>query len=321
MLRVTCLTGMLVALLAAGCSRDNGNTFYQGYVEGEYLYLAAPMGGYLASLDVARGSRVEAGKLAFSIAPDPELQGLQEAEARAVSARERVENLKEPRRQSEIAALEAQLRAAETALQLSDIQLRQQESLAQKGYISQSRLDEAKAARARDLAQVDAARQQLATYKSTLGRRAEVRSAEADFQAAGAQVAQKRWQVDKKSVTAPAVGEIVETFYRPGEWVPAGQPVASLLPDDRRLIRFFVPETALANIRVGQEITAGCDGCKAPIRAKVTFVAPQAEYTPPVIYSRGMREKLVFRVEAVPAPDQAPALRPGLPLDVRLVGG
>jgi HlyD family secretion protein len=100
--------------------------------------------------------------------------------------------------------------------------------------------------------------------------------------------------------------------------VPAGAAVASLLPDRRRRLRFFVPETALAALRPGQAVEAACDGCAAPIRATVDFIAPQAEYTPPVIYSRGSREQLVFRVEAAPAPAQAAGLRPGLPLDVRL---
>jgi HlyD family secretion protein len=65
-------------------------------------------------------------------------------------------------------------------------------------------------------------------------------------------------------------------------------------------------------------VEAGCDGCATPIRAAIDFIAPQAEYTPPVIYSRGSREKLVFRVEAAPALEQAATLRPGLPVDVRL---
>ena len=61
-----------------------------------------------------------------------------------------------------------------------------------------------------------------------------------------------------------------------------------------------------------------CDGCVGPVHASIDFIAAQAEYTPPVIYSHGSREKLVFRVEAVPDPAQAATLRPGLPVDVRL---
>lgn len=312
------LAPIVLALLAVGCDKDV-ETGYQGYVEGEYLYLAAPQAGYLKSLDAARGSRVSAGQAVFAIAADPDALALVEAEAKAGSAREKVENLKEPRRAPEIATLEANLQAAQANQRLALTRLRQQESLARAKYVSQAALDEARSAFEQASAQVEASRQQLATYRSTLGRQAEVRGAEADLQAATALAEQKRWVVERKAVTAPTAGEVSETYYQPGEWVPAGAPVASVLPDARRRLRFYVPETDLAMLKPGLRIEAGCDGCAEPIFATVDFIAAQVEYTPPVIYSRGSREKLVFRVEAAPVPAQATVLRPGLPVDVRLV--
>lgn len=308
----------LPVLLLAACSQEGSDPF-QGYVEGEYLYLAAPSGGYLATLDAARGTRVKAGAAVFSLATDPDLQGLQEAEARADSAKAKLRNLNDPRRPTEIAALEAQVQAAEAVLRLSETQRVQQEALAAKGFIAQSRLDEVRAAVARDRATVQSQREQLATARASLGRQPELSGALADEAAAKALAAQKRWQMEKKAMTAPATGEVVETYYRPGEWVPAGQPVASLLPDERRKLRFFVPETVVGSLKMGQAVEVGCDGCKASIRATINFIAAQAEYTPPVIYSKGAREKLVFRVEAQPAAEDAVTLRPGLPVDVRLV--
>jgi HlyD family secretion protein len=265
-----------------------------------------------------RGSRVKEGQTLFTVASDPDDQALTEAEARAGSVKEKLENLKEPRRPTEIAALEANLRVAEAGLRLATIQLQQQEALAQKNFVSKSKIDEARSSHDQAVAQVEAAKQQIATYRITLGRQAEVRGAAADLDAANAQVAQKRWIVERKAGTAPASGEVVETYYRPGEWVSAGSPVASLLPDTLRRLRFFVPETVIATIKPGDFVEATCDGCASPIRATVDFVSAQAEYTPPVIYSRGSREKLVFRIDAVPTPEQAPMLRPGLPVDVRL---
>ena len=305
------------ASLLAGCGGDDAPV-YQGYVEGEFVYLAAPQAGYLKSLDAPRGTRVDTGQAVFVVAADPEIDALVEAEARADSVREKVENLKEPRRQPEIATLEANLRAAQANLRLARTRLDRQRSLAHENFVSQAAIDEVVSGHDQALAQVEAARQQLSAYRDTLGRAPEVRSAEAELQAAEAQTAQRRWTVERKTVSAPATGEIADTWYRPGEWVPAGAPVASLLPDERRRLRFYVPETALARIRTGQTVEANCDGCVRPIRATVDFIAPQAEYTPPVIYSRGSREKLVFRVEAAPAREQAVDLRPGLPVDVRL---
>lgn len=322
MMNVTAIPSCRLALAAlallSGCGKAPVGS-YAGYVEGEVIYLAAPLAGYLDTLPVMRGARVAEGAPVFAVAAEPEQQGLREAQAREISAREKVANLSEPRRQSEVAAIEAQLRAAEAALRLSGQQLQQQEALLAKAFISAASVDAARAAKARDQAQVDAAREQLATFRATLGRQPEVRAAQADVEAAAAQVAQRKWQVDKKVVIAQVPGEITETYYRPGEWVAAGAPVAALLPDARRRLRFFVPETAIATLKPGQKVEARCDGCAAPIRATIDFIAPQAEYTPPVIYSRGSREKLVFRVEAAAAPEQAPTLRPGLPVDVRLV--
>ncbi|WP_194712955.1 HlyD family secretion protein [Noviherbaspirillum soli] len=315
--RLACLPPALAALLCA-CS-ESRQPFYQGYIEGEFLYLSAPQAGYLRSLDALRGSRVAPGQAAFALAGDPDAESLDEAQARVAAARERLANLAAPRRQPEIAALEANLRAAQASLSLAQSRLGRQQSLAERHFVSPASLDEARSQRDQMQGQVDAAQQQLATYRAALGRGAEVRAAEADLLAAQAQAAQMRWRLESKTVRAPAAGEISETYYRAGEWVAAGAPVASLLPDQRRRLRFYVPETALARLRPGLTVEAGCDGCTQPIRGTIDFIAPQAEYTPPVIYSRGSREKLVFRVEAVPLPEQAARLRPGLPIDVRIL--
>ena len=315
--RLAAIALAALATLFGGCGDDVAPA-YQGYVEGEYLYLAAPQAGYLKSLDATRGTRVTVGQPLFAIASDPDSQALEQAEAQAGAAREKVENLKEPRRAPEVAALEANLQAAQAALRLARTRLAQQQALARARFVSQAALDEATSAHDQALAQVEAARQQLATYRATLGRQAEVRGAQADLQAAAALVAQKRWLVERKAVAAPAAGEVAETYYRPGEWVPAGAAVASLLPDTRRRLRFYVGEREIAALQPGQRVEASCDGCAAAIVATIDFIAAQAEYTPPVIYSRGSREKLVFRVEAAPDAQQAASLRPGLPIDVRL---
>ena len=308
----------LLALALSACSPEKPASF-QGYIEGEYLYLSAPQAGYLKTLDSARGQRVTAGQTLFTLASDPDAQALDAAEAQVSAAHEKISNLQEPRREPEIAALEANLQAAQASQRLAKIRLQQQEVLAQAKFVSKIALDEARSAFEQANAQVEAARQQRTSYQNTLGRPAEVRGAQADLQAATALVAQKRWALERKTVNAPVAGAIFETFYRPGEWIPAGAAVTSLLPDDRRRIRFFVPETTLALLRPGQGVEASCDACAAPIRGTIDFISPHAEYTPPVIYSRDSRAKLVFRVEAAPAPEQAINLRPGLPVDVRLM--
>jgi HlyD family secretion protein len=92
-------------------------------------------------------------------------------------------------------------------------------------------------------------------------------------------------------------------------------PVVSILPPKNIYVRFFVPETEFAHVKLGQRVSIGCDGCAAGITATVTFIAQQEEFTPPVIFSIGSREKLVFKLEA-----RAPGglkLNPGQPVQVR----
>ena len=92
-------------------------------------------------------------------------------------------------------------------------------------------------------------------------------------------------------------------------------PVVSILPPENIFVRFFVPETEFAHLKLGQRVSISCDGCAPNITATVTFIASQEEFTPPVIFSIGSREKLVFKVEA-----RAPGglkLNPGQPVDVR----
>lgn len=250
----------ILLLLLAAC-KPAADPHYLGYAEGEWLYLAAPQGGYLETLKVERGDHPAKGSTAFTLSGD-QIGG----------------------RSAQRDALEAQLHAAESTLSSATAQLKRQQELERDNFASAARTDELLAAQKQSAAQVKVLREQLAN----------------------------------KSVQIPAAGEVTEIYYRPGEWVPPGQPVLSLLPDNRRRIRFFVPEADFAAVHTGQAIAASCDGCGAPIAATINFIAAQAEYTPPVIFSQDERSKMVFRIEAEPSHADADRLRPGQPMEIRL---
>jgi HlyD family secretion protein len=151
-----------------------------------------------------------------------------------------------------------------------------------------------------------------------IGRDKEIAAAQADVDAARAVLAQSDWRLAQRAIASTAKGVVQDTFYSEGEWVASGSPVVSLLPPGNIKLRFFVPETAVGSLKIGQPVRAACDGCSAPVAAKISFISRQAEYTPPVIYSREQRTKLVFLVEARPEPADATKLKPGQPLDVSL---
>jgi HlyD family secretion protein len=142
-------------------------------------------------------------------------------------------------------------------------------------------------------------------------------SAAATVKSAEQKLIQIEKQIAEASPLSPAAGNIENTFFRPGEFVAAGTPVVSMLAPENVKVRFFVPQAELPLYKLGTPIQIKCDGCGKPIPAKISFIASQSEYTPPVIYSVGSRDKLVFMVEAKPDVFNA-LLRPGLPVDIVL---
>ena len=296
---------------------ENGEEVFQGYAEGEYVRVASSFAGRLERLHVRRGDEVTAGAPLFALESENEAAGRREAEQRLRAAEAQLANLQKGRRPTELAAIDAQLDQAQAAFDLSRSQLRRSEQLVAQNFISKERLDEARSIHERDRARVDQLKADLATARLA-ARQDEIRAAQAAVEAAQAALAQAEWRLEQKSLHAPVTGTVADTLFVKGEWVPAGAPVASLLPPENIRVRFFVPEPRLGAVRLGQTVSVMCDGCAAAIGARVTFISTRAEFTPPVIYSRENRSKLVFLIEARPAPGDAVKLHPGQPLDVRL---
>jgi HlyD family secretion protein len=134
---------------------------------------------------------------------------------------------------------------------------------------------------------------------------------------AQAKLDQARLRLSRRRVTAPEAARVEDIYFRAGEVVNAGQPVLALLPSRNRRIRFYVPEPVLSTFTLGQRIAVACDRCAPGLTASVSFIAREAEYTPPVIFSEAERAKLVFRVEAIPEGESG--LPVGLPVSVRPV--
>lgn len=307
---------LVLALAVVACSAPQ-DAALQGYAEGEFVRIGVPFAGTLVQLDVQRGSQVRAGAPLFALEAENESAARREAENRLERAQAQLENLRKGRRPTEVDAARAQLVQAQAAAALAATELNRQEDLVSKGFVSRQRLDEARTAVARDRARVKELEAQLATVQLA-ARPDEIRAAQAEASAAKASLDQAQWRLQQRTAVATVAGVVTDTLFVRGEWVGAGQPVVALLPPENVKARFFVPEALLGAVRVGQAVDLRCDGCTEPIRAAVTWISPQAEFTPPVIYSKESRSKLVYLVEARPAAGDAARLKPGQPLDVTL---
>ncbi len=307
---------LCIVIAISGCNAPEPNAI-QGYVEGEFVRVAAPFSGTLTRLEVQRGQAVAAGAALFQLESENEEALRREAGERARRAEAQAANVRRGLRPTEIAAVRAQLLQAEVVAANSARELARQEDLVAKGFVSRQRADDARTSRDRDRARVAELQAQLATANAGT-RPDEIRAAEAEAGAAQAVLAQADWRVRQKGVAAAVEGTVTDTLFVQGEWVPAGAPVLLILPPGNVKVRFYVSEARLGAIRVGQGATIRCDGCPAPVAASISYISPQAEFTPPVLYTRENRAKLVFLVEARPAKADGIKLHPGQPVDVEL---
>jgi len=305
------------SFLAGGCGK-NATTICQGYVEGEFVYVASPFGGQLQSLAVKRGDSVQMGAQLFTLDSSEERALAEKAAALEFQAKSNVADLSKGERPSELLARESKIEQAKAsenfaALELErGTRLRKTDSIAIRDYDSYT-YDEK-----RNKFLVLQAQAELATAKLG-GRLDAIAAAEAFSRAAAAELQAAIWRAAQKTQASPKNALVYDTLYREGEWVPAGRPVVALLPPENVKLRFFVSETIVNKLSIGQKIKFSVSGRNEELKAVLSYVKNSPEFTPPVIYSREVRSKLVFMVEAALAPEIARTLHPGQPIDVELV--
>lgn len=300
------------AILLLACGRPAPT--YQGYVEGEFVNVAASQAGRLDRLAVSRGDQVALGAPLFGLECAQEAAARQQAADQLKAAQAQLADLRSGKRPQEVDAVRAQLAQAQAQAKNLSAQLARDEAQFRERLISDAQMDQSRAAAATAEAQVRELRSQLAVAQLP-GREDQIRAQAAQVEAARAALAQAEWKLDQKTVAAPKAGLVQDTLYREGEWVQAGSPVARLLPPGNVKVRFFVPEAVVGRLQPGQAVSLSCDGCP-DIPARITFISASAEFTPPVIYSETTRAKLVFMVEARPAPEDGARLHPGQPVTV-----
>ncbi|RFC36657.1 MAG: HlyD family secretion protein [Candidatus Nitrotoga sp. SPKER] len=302
--------------LLAGCSQEQSST-YQGYVEGEYVYVASPVGGRLESLLVQRGQTIAVGAPLFRLEAVEENAAKVQAEEQLKVIEAQLADLKLGKRKAEIGVVTAQLIQARAAKEQAAQQLKRDEAQFKVGGIARAQLEDSRANYAIKMARVREFTELLEVSRLP-ARDDQIRAQNAQVAAAQAATSQLDWRLDQKHLAASEAGLVADTMYREGEWVSAGSPVVRLLPPKNIKVRFFVPEVIAGGIKPGRTVALHCDGCAADVPATVTYISNDPEYTPPVIYSNENRAKMVFMVEAHPAVENAVRLRPGQPVAVTL---
>lgn len=244
-----------------------------GRVEADEVDVATKYPGRLLEITVAEGDVVARGQEVARLDP-AELQAqLRQAEAQA--------------RQLErtMASAASQLEQRRSELALADRDVRRSEQLAKDGYIPAQRLDEL---RTRASAARSAAR--ASEFQLQAAREAVL--------AAEATVEQLRVRLAETRLNAPIDGRVLYRLAEPGEVLPAGGRVLTLLDLTDVYMTIFLPAAAAARLPVGSEARIVLDALPdLPLPAQVSFVSPEAQFTPKEVETRSEREKLMFRVK------------------------
>ncbi|CAN5216853.1 HlyD family efflux transporter periplasmic adaptor subunit [soil metagenome] len=307
---------LALALVLGGCNKQGDPTFVQGYVEGEYVHVASPIAGRLVTLDVERGAEVEAGAPLFALDTMPETAARDAAAQTVQQAIATAEDLRQPLRTSEIDSIQAQLQEAKVSLDYSTAEYKRRTTLQNSGAIAVREQDAAHVAMKQDEQRVKEFEAKLETAR--LGSRTgQIAAAEQAVLARKSDVTVAEWRLSQKVQSAPAAGIVTDVVYRQGEWVDAGAPVVVLLPSENIKVRAFVSERVIGRLHIGDAARLSVDGDGAEVDGTITYIAPSAQYTPPVIYSQTTRQKFVYMVELHFTKETAAKLHPGQPVDVR----
>jgi HlyD family secretion protein len=309
-----CLSIMTVISLL-GCTEPAEKTTFSGYVEEELIYIAAPQPGWIAEEQVSAGQEISSGDILFKLDDEQQLALLSEAQARVEQAQAQERDASTGARVEEIDALQAQKNEAAAALEFAKSEKVRWTELVTKGLAPESKGIQVKADYEAAVARLNTLEANIQVAK--LAKREEfIKGADAAQRAAQAALEQAQWQLQQRTVSATVGGQVDEIFYRKGEFVNTGAPVLAILPDQGLKVRFYVPQARLTEFNVGDEVSVIADGIDSPVKAKIFNIAKSVEFTPPVIYDKTTRQKLMFMLEArLPTNSQ---LHPGLPVEVDL---
>lgn len=287
-----------------------------GYVEGDFVLLAPIEVAQVDSISVRRGDRVAAGATVAEMETDDAIIAVEQADAALAQAQAQLANLQKGKRPEEIAVLDAMVRSSEADAEEKRRTLVRITDLLKRGTATQAAFDAAQTAVEVAEAAINQAQANLAVGKLP-ARPEEIKAAESAVKQARTALDQARWRLSKRSLAAPSAGRVDDVIRNPGDVAGPSAPVISMLPDGAVKLSLFVPETSFSSVEVGKILNVRCDGCPDGLQARISYVSPDPEFTPPVIYSLETRQKLVYLVEARPVAEFSP-LQPGQIVDVEL---
>ncbi len=304
---------MLCSLLCVSCSFNTGKPDGSGTIECTQVRIAPEVGGRLAALFFKEGDSVTNGQILATIEPLAFQLRRGEAVAALAQAQAQLDLMLAGSRDEDILRARAQVREAQSLAQTAATDGRRIETLFAQGSVTQKQRDDSASSAERAEASLAATEQQL--NRLVKGNRQEdIRAAQAAVDLAKARLAQADKALSDCTIYAPQTGIVTVKSVEPGEMVAAGTPLATVSRLDEVWLSLYIPEPRLADIVLGQKVTITVDGTTERHEGVITFISPEAEFTPRNVQTPDERVKLVYRIK-VTLPNPKGFFKPGMPAD------
>jgi len=303
----------LTAICLASCTPRTGTPDGSGTIECTQVRVAPEVGGRVASLGFEEGDAITNGQVLARIDPLPYRIRLEEARASLAQAQALADLANAGSRAEDIRRAQAQVWEASATAEAATADARRIATVFAQGSATAKQQDDAKATAARTAATTAAASEQLARIEKG-NRPEEIRAAQAAADLAKARVALAEKALSDCIVTAPLAGVITTRSVEPGEVISPGTPLAILSRLDEVWLSLYLPETRLAGVTLGRKVIVTIDGDGRRYEGTVTFISPEAEFTPRNVQTPDERTKLVYRIK-VTLPNPNGTFKPGMPAD------
>lgn len=321
LLSAVCLIVIIVLIVVLRRTPKSASDLrVSGTIEVTSVELSFKVPGRLAQRLVDEGDPVQAGQLVARLEDDELSQQRAASAAEQLAAQAALADLKAGSRHEEIAQSEAALERMKAEFDRLFQDAVRMEALFRQDVIPQRELDAARAARDASQAAVREAQQRLEFIRS--GPRPDaVRQFQAKSVAAGAALALAETRLSQCLLTAPLTGMVLTKHAEPGEMLTAGSPVMTVGKMDDVWLRAYIPETELGRVRLGQAAKVFVDTWPGRIfNGRISYIAPQAEFTPKNVQTDKERVKLVYRIK-ITMPNPQMELKPGMPADAIISTG
>jgi HlyD family secretion protein len=310
---------LIAGLPLAACERNQDGTLV-GTLERDRIEIVAEEAEPILSLEVREGDHVQAGQVLVRQETEVAAARIAQASAQLQEARHRLTELERGARPETISEARARVRAAQAMADRDEREFMRAQELVTQRLISQSQLDQARAARNASSASLREARAGLDELLN--GTRVE-QVDQARAAVAAAESARKELEIaDARLVLRASRSGVVDALpFKAGERPPKGTPVVVLLADTPAFARVYVPEPRRASVKPRMPAQIFVDGVEGPLNGFVRWVSDNAAFTPYFALTQRDRSRLAFLAEVEVTDARVRDMPAGVPVEVKIVEG